>query len=379
MNLVQRYVFRKLLGALLISFPALAATIWATQALGRLSLVTDRGQSLGVFLEATILLLPGLVLIIGPVTMLLVVVYVINSLSADSELVSVNASGRSQGMLLRPLIVLAIPIFILSAVSSLYFRPLAARQGQLLTAEVNANAIGSLIRPGQFLTLGADVVIQVRDITPGGALSGIFVFDQRDPQQSVAYIAGAGAIVNRPDGVFLVMRDGVIQRRSSGTDAISTIEFQSYAFDLSSLGSRAEVVAGAGERDLGYLLNPDPRDPIQRGNPFRYEAEVHNRITVPLYVLVLTLVPAALLSSARSPRQRRGLRTAGTIVFSGLLLGFNLYAGAGLERSPWLLYLVYAIPVAGIFLPILFMASGAVIRFPRWPRRSAPTSSPEAA
>lgn len=34
MNLVQRHVFRKLLGALLISFPAQAVDLGATQALG---------------------------------------------------------------------------------------------------------------------------------------------------------------------------------------------------------------------------------------------------------------------------------------------------------------------------------------------------------
>jgi lipopolysaccharide export system permease protein len=381
MNLVQSYVFRKLLGAFLIAFPGLAITIWATQALGRLSLVTDRGQGLGVFLQATVLLLPGLVMIVGPATMLIVVVYVINSLSSDSELVSIGSSGRSQGVLLRPLFALAAPILLLSIASSLYFRPIAAQGSQQLVAEVNANAIGNLIRPGQFLTLGDDVVIQVRDVGPGGTLSGIFVFDQRDPAQSVAYIAGAGAIVNRDEGIFLVMQDGVVQRRSTGTDAVSTIEFQSYAFDLSSLGNRADVAIGPGERSTLYLLQPDPNDPIQRADPFRYRAEFHNRITVPLYVLVLTLVPAAFLSSARSPRQGRGLLTTGTVLLSGLLLGCNLYFGGALESGPWLLGLVYAVPVGGIVLPIVFLATGRRIRLPRWrlfrPRPDrAPAMSP---
>lgn len=364
MNLVQRYVFRNLVNTFLVTFPAVLITFWATQALPQLSLVTEQGQSLAVLAQAAVLLLPGLFLIIGPAAMLIVVVYVITSLNSDSELVVINSSGRSSAILIRPLLALAIPIVIVSAASSIHFRPLAARQGQTLVAEVNARAIGSLIRPGQFLTLGRNVVIHVRDIAPNGDLDGIFVFDQREAQESVAYIAGAGRIVNRPEGVFLVMQDGVIQRRSAADGAISALEFDSYAFDLSNLGSRAEIALGPGERDFLYLFNPDPVDPIARANPFRYQAEIHTRITTPLYVLVLTFVPAALLAAPRSRRQRRSLRTAGTVAFSALLLGFNLFAGAALERSPWLVVPVYAVPLLGVVVPILLMASGISLRLP---------------
>jgi lipopolysaccharide export system permease protein len=301
--------------------------------------------------------------------MMLVVVYVINGLNADSELVMLNASGRSAGLLVRPLLVLAIPVLIVSAVSSIYLRPLAVREGQILTTEVNAGAIGSLIRPGQFLTLARNVVIHTRSIAPSGALDGIFIFDQREPSESVAYIAGAGAIVTRPEGVFLVMQRGVIQRRSNEDGAISTIEFGSYAFDLSNLRGRAEIALGPGERDFLYLFDPDEDDPIQQSAPFRYAAEIHARITTPLYVLVLTFVPAVLLAVPRSPRQQRIRRTAGTVLFSGLLLGFNLFAGAALERTPWLVVPVYAIPLIGIAGPILLMASGFSFAMPRWPRR----------
>jgi lipopolysaccharide export system permease protein len=367
MNLAQQYVFRKLRNAFLVAFPAVALTIWATQALRQLSLVTDQGQGLAVFAQATLLLLPGLFLVIGPVAMLIIVVYVINGLNSDSELVILNSSGRSSGILIRPLLTLAIPILILSAVASIYFRPLAAREGQVLVAEVNARAIGSLIRPGQFLTLQRNVVIHVRNVAPGGALNGIFVFDQREPAESVSYIAGRGALVNRPEGVFLIMEDGVIQRRSAdGT--MSAIEFESYTFDLSTLGNRTEVALGAGERDFLYLFNPDPDDPVLTANPYRYAAEIHARITTPFYVLILTLVPAAFLATARSPRERRPLRTIATILFSVLLLGFNLFAGAALERSPWLVIPVYGIPILGIAGPILLMASGVSLRLPRWPR-----------
>lgn len=365
MNLVQRYILRKLLGAFVIAFPGLAITIWATQALRQLNLVTDRGQALGVFLEATVLILPSLIMIIAPVTMLLVVIQTLNALNADSELVSLNAAGGTPRLLILPILALAVPVTIVSAASSLYFNPLAARQTNDLIAEVNANVISSLIRPGQFRTIADDVVIQVRAVHPDGTLEDIFVFDRRQPRQPIAYMARGGAIVDSPEGRFLLMRDGLVQRRTADTDTVSVIEFASYAFDLATLESRTgDGGLRPNERSMAYILNPDPSDPIQQANPFRYPAEFHNRVTVPFYVLVLALVPAAFLGSPRSARQGRVALTTGTAVFSALLLGCNLYFGGALENNAFLLPLVYAVPILGIAVPIFVLATGRRLRPP---------------
>lgn len=359
MNLVQRYIFRKLLGAFLVAFPALSITIWATQALRQLSLVTDRGQGVSVFLEASLLLVPGLVMIVAPVTMLLVVVTTLNSLNGDSELISLNASGGSPGLLVRPILALSIPVFLLSAASSLYFHPLTARETNRLLSEVNANVIASLIRPGQFRSLGRDVVMQVKSIEPGGRLEEIFVFDRHDPSQTVAYLARTAAVVDRDEGKFLLMQDGVIQRRATDSNAISVIAFDTYPLDLSSLANDgAPDGIRPNERSLGYLLSPDPSDPIYQENPFTYAAELHKRITEPLYVLVLALVPAALLGAARSARQGRVLVTTGTAAFSALLLASHLYFSGTLESTPAFLLPLYLVPILGIVLPILLLWTG---------------------
>lgn len=370
MNLIERYITRKLLGAFLIAFPALCITIWATQALRQLNLVTDRGQALQVFLEATVLLLPGLITIIGPVTMLIVVIQTLNALNAESELISLNAAGAAPRLLIRPILAIAVPVAILSAACSLYFNPIAVRATNELIAEVNANVISSLIRPGQFRTLAEDVVIGVRAVHPNGTLEDIFVYDRRLAGQPVAYMARSGAIVDGPEGRFLLMREGLVQRGTGAAEAMSVIEFASYAFDLSTLESR--TVSGGhrpNERSLAYVLNPDPNDPIHQANPFRYSAEFHNRMTAPFYVLVLALVPAAILGKARSVRQRRIAVTTGTAVFSALLLGCNLYFGGALENNAFLLPLVYAIPILGIVGPVVMLTTGWGLRLPPIRRR----------
>ncbi|MCW5716663.1 MAG: LptF/LptG family permease [Bauldia sp.] len=369
MNLVQRYIFRKLLGAFLVAFPAFSITIWATQALRQLSLVTDRGQGVGVFLEASLLLVPGLVMIVTPVTMLIVVIVTLNSLNGDSELVSLNASGGSPGILVRPILAVAIPVFLLSAASSLYFHPITARETNRLLSEVNANVIASLIRPGQFRSLGRDVVMQVRSIEPGGRLEEIFVFDRHDPTQTIAYLARTASVVDRAEGKFLLMQDGVIQRRATDSNAISVIAFDTYPLDLASLAnSSGPDGIRPSERPLPYLLAPALSDPLYQANPFVYAAELHGRLTEPLYVLVLALLPAVFLGAPRSARQGRVLVTTATAAFSAVLVAANLYFGETLEDTPALLLPVYLVPLLGIGLPIAALATGRSPRRPDWLR-----------
>ena len=57
---LDRYVFRQLLGALLLVTLGLVALIWLTQSLRFVELVVNRGLSFVVFLKLTGLLIPGL-------------------------------------------------------------------------------------------------------------------------------------------------------------------------------------------------------------------------------------------------------------------------------------------------------------------------------
>ena len=359
MNVIQRYVFRRLSSAFVTAFPALTISIWLTQSLGELNLVTNRGQGFGVFIEAAPLLLPSLLLIIGPISMLIVVITTVNWLNADSELVSVEANGAPRTIMLKPVLALAVPVALLSTASSLYLSPYAERSSASLVEEVNANVITTIIRPGEFRALGDDVVMQAAAIHPDGTLEGIFVFDRRLVDETVAYIADAGALVENDLGQFLLMQDGVIQRQTAATEAVSTIQFRSYAFDLSTLSSQS--IAGdlrPNQRPLDYLLNPDRNDPIYQDNPYRYTAELHNRLTMPLYALALALLPLAILGQVRTARQGGGKRTA----FAGVAGIAVLMAGLTLQGALWtnprILAATYGVPVGVIVFSLLYVWSG---------------------
>ena len=97
---IERYLFRTASTAFLAGLLTLTAVIWVTQALKQLDLMTSKGQTILVFLTMTGLGLPFLTAVIAPVALFASVLYCLNKLNGDSELVVMSASGISTARLL---------------------------------------------------------------------------------------------------------------------------------------------------------------------------------------------------------------------------------------------------------------------------------------
>jgi lipopolysaccharide export system permease protein len=88
MGVIERYIFRTILGAFLLILYNLTAVIWITHILRRIDLITNQGQTILVFFRITGLLVPILMLVIAPISINIAVCYALIKLNADSELVA---------------------------------------------------------------------------------------------------------------------------------------------------------------------------------------------------------------------------------------------------------------------------------------------------
>jgi len=107
MTLVERYILRIAFGAFAATLVGLTAVIWITQALRELDLLTSKGQTVIMFFIVTGLSLPTLVTVISPVALFIAVIYTLNRLNGDSELIVMSAAGVAPTRLLRPFLTLA--------------------------------------------------------------------------------------------------------------------------------------------------------------------------------------------------------------------------------------------------------------------------------
>src|SRR6476619_4157805 len=108
MSIFERYVFRTSLGAFLTCLALLTGVVWLALALRQVDLMATKGQTFWIFLTVTGLIIPSLVMVIAPIAIFIAVLFTLNKLNGDSELVVMSASGLSGVRLLRPFVVLAV-------------------------------------------------------------------------------------------------------------------------------------------------------------------------------------------------------------------------------------------------------------------------------
>src|SRR5215475_8812950 len=192
MTRIERYIFRTAALAFLAGLFALTAVVWITQALRQFDLLTSKGQTLLVFLTMTGLTIPSLIAIIAPVALFVGVLYCLNKLNGDSELVVMSAAGISPGRLLRPFALLFVLVFALVACITVQIMPASFDAIRILTSHIRADFITNFARPGAFTELESGFVFHYRERSPDGALRGVFMQDRRDPGHVTSYIAERG-------------------------------------------------------------------------------------------------------------------------------------------------------------------------------------------
>ncbi|MEJ0012520.1 MAG: LptF/LptG family permease [Bauldia sp.] len=363
MKLIERYILRRIVSATVLTFLALGAMLWLSQALTQFDLVTANGQAVTTFLQVSALLVPVLVAIVFPVSILIAVIYSFTSLNSDAELVVINASGARQTAILKPVLVVAFVSTLIVASMTLYFAPLALRTWQVLITNVRGNIITQFMQEGAFVSLSPKLTFSIRNRNQDGSLGGIFVSDDRDADKTISYLAEKGAILENPLGVFLIMGNGTIQQRSKIDQSISMIEFSSYAFDLSSFSSTGTVpVLKPLERPTEYLIHPDPEDPYFQEFPAKFHAELNDRLTSPLYCFLFALIPLLFLGQAESTRQSRSASIAAAGFLAVVIRAVPFFLPV--ETSLVAQVLVYAIPIGLTLLVIILVLSGAQWRPP---------------
>ena len=348
---ISQYIFRTTFGAFLLVLISLTALIWVTQALRDIDIMTSQGQTILVFIGITGLIIPLLVLVIAPIALLIAAAHTLNKLSNDSEIIVMNAAGMSPWHLFRAFLSVAIVVAIIITSISAYFAPKGLRMLRDWLTEVRANVVSTIVQPGRFTSIEAGVTIHIRERQRNGLLVGIFLDDQRNPNERTTVLSESGELLDNDNGTFLVLQKGFIQRQEVGKDDPAIVEFDRYAFDLSQFSGNAQAVKySIRERYLWQLAFPDPKDQFYIEQPGQFRAELHDRLVAPLYPIAFVVIAFAYLGAPRTNRQSRALSMVGAVGGVALLrlMGFaSTVFGASM---PWMLslqYIGFAVAIGG--------------------------------
>lgn len=357
LRLIERYILARIIKAMIASILALAALVWTTQALRQLDLVTAKGQALATFFEITLLALPFLILVILPFALLGAALVVLAQMNGDSELIVINASGGGRSVVLRPLVVAGVITALLVSALVSVIAPAGLQVVRERLTEVRVDLIAVVVKPGRFITVDDGLTFHISDRDAAGRLMGLMLNDDRDNETAFTYLAETGQIVEAADRTLLVMQNGTIQRRNLQSGAISIVDYDSYAFDLTSLLPEAVApVFKPSERLIGDLLTADKGDSYYWDNQPKFIVEFHDRLAQVLYPIAFALWIYVCLGEPRSTRQSR----ASTLLLAAALCSVQRLAGYGAAAvaidAPAAVPLIYVVPFTSIGIGALLIA-----------------------
>lgn len=366
MKVLERYLLRRILVQFAAATAASLGIVWIIQALTRINLVTDTGQSIGSFLYLSLLILPAIVPIVMPFAVLIATAQTLNTMNTDSELAVLNASGAPKLMIYKPIMIVAVLAAIITFLIGNLVEPYARQKGRVLVSEARADFLSLVIQEGSFRQVEKNVFMQVAERKEGGVLGGLFVSDSRDPAFDMIYYAREGSVLKRDDANLLLMADGEIHRRTLADGQVSIVRFTSYAFDLS------EFSASTGKPSLlpkdqttQYLWSPDPNDKIFQTRPLLLSSELHKRLAEWIYPLAFGMIAIGACAKVRSHREPAWSAMFNAVAAAFILRWIGIFVEDAAEKSRLVLPLIYLVPLAGIFVPALMSVRNIPIEMPK--------------
>ena len=326
LRIVDRYLVRELLVSFLAAVTILLlVTVGATVA--DLLAKIARGRVAADLLLALIGLrtVDSLTLLV-PMAIFLGVQLAYGRLYRESEMAVFAASGLSVAGLVRPLLLLAVPLTLVMALISFWLAPAAVRQSQTLQEEASRSLIVAGLEPGRFVELpNNDGVMYVDAMNADGTkFRKMFVASERSNVEnkttSLNVITAAdGELYHDVNGTerYLGLNDGFRVEGVLGQDNFRLMRYQRNDVKLTDTenDANADSVKRAAPTSVLFASN----DTVQR-------AELQWRLAAPLSVLVLVMLALPLAKS--SPREPRYAR-----LLIALLAWFIYYNCLALGRS----------------------------------------------
>ena len=330
MQLIDRYVFRQLLGSTLLATTALIALAVLSQSLSALGLIVDERQNVAIFAKVIALAMPQLIVLILPVGVLLGGLLAMHRLHTDQEIAICFSAGISRRRIMAPGFELAAGAVVVSLVLSLWIQPLCYRALRDTLESVRADLATSLIRPGRFTHPAPGLTVYAQKVDDDGAIHNLFINSVTKAGRDITVTAREGRFQRRRGAPMLVMRQGANQEFSAA-GILNYLSFDEYVFDLSPVVAMSPHERyKLSDRYPHELFFPDTTEAWARANLDRLTAEGHARIAGSLYNIAFMAMAFATVVGGTFNRFGYSRRIA-AVAFAALLtrtLGFGAEAAA---------------------------------------------------
>jgi lipopolysaccharide export system permease protein len=356
---MKKTLYLYLCREIVVPFLLGTATFTGVLIMGRLlkiaDLVVAKGVPLTDILRTIGYLLPGFCLVTIPMAFLLALLLAFGRLSTDSEITAMKSSGVGLTSLLPPVLGCALIAYLATTFVTVYALPWGNTSfKKLISNEIETRAT-TTIRERVFNDDLPGVVLYAEQSDPGNnTLSGILIYDERDPTEPSTIFAEQGMVATDTATrvIRLHLKNGSIHR-SMANKGYRMLEFRDYDLSINLLPIDKMIFTN--ELDMTFKeLRHTMRVPGIAAKVRRdLQLEFHRRFSLPFACFVFALIGVPL--GIQNERSGKG---AGFTVSIAVILVYYIVLSAGRilgERG-----LVH--PAAAVWLPnFLFFIAGVYL------------------
>jgi LPS export ABC transporter permease LptG/LPS export ABC transporter permease LptF len=369
-RILTRYILGEILSHTLIGC-ALFTFILFMQFLPHvLEMVVRNRSGMSAAAEIFLFMLPNLLRVTIPMSVLVGVLLGFSRLAADSEIIAMRASGLGILYFVRVASIVAVAGTVIGLANSLYLAPRANQAILEMEQSLGASQASYEIQPRVFYEDFKNFVLYVQDVRAGTGAANwrqVFMADVSDPLTPVVTTAASATVANDSPQVLLMrLRDGA--RHETKTNQTQQYNISTFTTTDLPLALNAQSGVHVGRMDTAIYAMP-VSELLQHMNGRdgrRYLLELHSRFAFPVACLVLMLVGVPLGVSSQ-----RGGKSSG-FVFTILLVFFYYFlssTGMALGKqnklpafvAVWAANILFTL--AGIFL-LRKMARGGLAESP---------------
>ena len=233
--------------------------------------------------------------ILIPLGVLLAVMLALARMYRDSEMAAMMSCGIGNMALYRPIMMLSLGLAALAGWLALQAGPYAQREIQSIADQAKQEADFAVLEPGRFISFGREqVTLYAEKVSEDGRLSNVFV-QRKQGKRVTVIVAEQAAQRNDPESAekVLTFQNGRRYEGEPGSKQFRVMQFAEHGIPFAVSESESSDTP-IESMTVAELLDFDDIAAV---------AELQWRISVPITLLVLTLV-AVPLSRSR-PRQGR--------------------------------------------------------------------------
>jgi LPS export ABC transporter permease LptG/LPS export ABC transporter permease LptF len=195
LRILDRYVLREIIAPFAFALLLLTFALEIPPILQHGEALIAEGASWGTVARVLATLVPQALGITIPMALLVGILYALGRLSGDREIVAMEACGVSMGRLLRPLILFAVLATGATTYVMIVALPAANQAFREITFKLLMSRGESKIKPRVFYSGFPNLVIYVREVTPGVGWTDVMVAESSQPEEHKLYLAKNGRLL----------------------------------------------------------------------------------------------------------------------------------------------------------------------------------------